>query len=202
MGLIRRSIALLLPALLAAAPALAADPFVTVKPASDGSTNSAFWILDMHSRPTGMSVEGVALAQINAALDRTQARWCAADTLTRNSFASSSPAVQAEIQSYLGNEHFEFFRTNTRMTGRPLRAVVGNRRSCSGEVAPFVLLVDTRGREPAVVFVHVFADWGPFIVMHDDGIRLIFSSCLECDHAEILSYSRRTRRFSWRSARP
>jgi len=44
-----------------------------------------------------------------------------------------------------------------------------------------------------------FADWTPFIVLHADRDRLIVSSCLECDHAEILTYNRRTRRFAWRS---
>ncbi len=51
MGIMRRTIAALLLAILASTPASAADPFVTVSPARDGSTSLAWWLLDMESRP-------------------------------------------------------------------------------------------------------------------------------------------------------
>lgn len=197
MGFLRRLIALLM--LAGATPAAASDPFVTVR--ADG-TNSAFWIMPMESRPTGGLVAGFTLDRINAALLRTEARWCAAEALTRNSFASSDPAVRAEIGQYLGGPDGNLFQTATGMTGRRLVALVGNARTCAGRVAPFLLLVDNRAHIPRIVYVRSFADWTPFIVLHADRDRLIVSSCLECDHREILSYSRRTRRFTWRSADP
>ena len=198
MGLLRRLIAIVLLAALAAAPAAASDPFVTISTTREGG-NSAFWIREMQSRPTGTSVYGLTLAQINAALGRGDARWCAADALTADSFISSDPAVRAEIAQYLTGPDNNLFSATTRMTGVPLLAVVGNYRSCAGATAPFILLVDQNRPVPRVVFVRMFTDWTPFIAMRADGNRLVFSSCLECDHAEILSYNRRTRRFSWRS---
>ncbi|HYD12987.1 MAG TPA: hypothetical protein VEC11_09080 [Allosphingosinicella sp.] len=202
MALLRRSIAALLLAGLAAAPALAADPFVTVKPPAEGPANSAFWILDMESRPDGSSVAGLPLAQLNNAQGRAGPRWCAADPLTAASFASTDPAVSAEIRQYLGGPDGNIFRATTRMTGAPVLALVGNYRTCNGEAAPFLLLVDQSQRRPRVVYIRSFPDWTPFIALRADGNRLVVSSCLECDHAEILSYNRRTRRFSWRSAGP
>jgi hypothetical protein len=199
MGLRRSLTALLLPFVLAATPAAASDPFITVTPDPAGG-NSAFWILPMESRPTGTSVAGLTLAQINAALGPTEARWCAADELTPASFASSDPGIRAEISEYLQGPEAPAFRAPTRINGAPLLAVVGNYRSCAGAAAPFVLLVDQRGPAPRLAYVRPLTDWTPFIAMRVDGNRLIFSSCLECDHAEILSYNRRTRRFVWRSA--
>lgn len=202
MGLIRRSIAVLLPALLAAAPVLAADPFVTVKQPPGEPGNSAFWILEMESRPTGAWVAGLPIVQLNAAPGRGSAPWCTADALSAASFSATAPEVQAEIRRYLGGPEGNIFRATTRMTGVPLLALVGNYRTCSGEAAPFLLLVDQNRRRPRVVYLRTFADWTPFIALRQDGNRLIVSSCLECDHAEILSYNRRTGRFSWRSAGP
>ena len=195
MGFLRSLIALLLFAC-AATPAAASDPFVTVR--ADGG-NSAFWIMPMESRPTAGLVAGFTLDRINAALPRTEARWCAAEALTRNSFASSDPAVRAEIGQYLGGPEGDPFQTTTVMTGRRLVALVGNARTCAGRVAPFLLLFDNRAHVPRIAYVRTFADWTPFIVLHAGPNRLIVSSCLECDHAEVLTYSRRTRRFTWRS---
>lgn len=192
----RRLFPVLLLLVLAATPATAADPFVTVKPVAG---NVAFWIMEMESRPTGGLVAGLTLNQLNAALPRAEARWCAADALTANSFASTHPAVRAEIRQYLAGPDGDFFRTTTGMTGRPLLALVGNYRSCAGAVAPFLLLVDNRAHVPRIVYVRTFPDWTPFIAMRADDNRLIVSSCLECDHAEVLTYNRRTRRFAWRS---
>ena len=199
MGFIRRLHAFLLPLVLAATPAAASDPFITIASAREGG-NSAFWIMEMDSRPTGSSVAGLTLAQINAALGRTGPRWCAADAFTRTSFASSDPAVRAELGQYLGGPDGDMFRTTTRMTGVPALALVGNFRSCAGATAPFLLLVDQSRSVPRIAYVRAFAGWTPFIALRADGNRLIVSSCLECDHAEILSYDRRTRRFAWRSA--
>lgn len=197
MDILRRSIVALLLAIASATPALAADPFVTVRPAT-GSTNSAWWILDMESRATGAMVAGVTLVQINAALGRREAHWCAADALSASSFSSPDPAVRAEIAQYLGGP--DIFRATTRMTGVPVLALVGNYRSCQGRTSPFLLLVDLGRAVPRIAYVRTFADWTPFIALRAEGNRLIVSSCLECDHAEILSCNRRTRRFSWRSA--
>ena len=201
MGLLRRSIALLLLAC-AAAPAAASDPFVTIKPPAGGAGNLAFWIMEMESRPTGASVAGVPVAQFNASLGRGAMPWCTADALTAASFSSSDPAVRSEIRQYLSGPDGNIFRATTRMTGVPLLALVGNYRTCSGEAAPFLLLVDPSRARPRVAYLRVFPDWTPFIALQADGNRLIVGSCLECDHAEILSYNRRTRRFSWRSAGP
>jgi hypothetical protein len=198
MGLLRSLTLLLLPFVLAATPAKASDPFITVTP-DPGSGNSAFWIMSMESRPTGTSVAGLTLAQINAALGRTDARWCAADALTAASFSSPSSITAAEIEMYLSAGAPDIFRATTRMTGVPVLALVGNFRSCAGGTAPFLLLVDQNGRAPRLVYVRAFADWTPFIAVRADGNRLVVSSCLECDHAEVLSYNRRTRRFLWRS---
>lgn len=198
MNLLRR-IAPLLFAVGAAAPALAADPFVMVKPTPDGSTNVAFWILELESRPTGTTVAGLTLDQINEALEAGEAPWCAADVLTPGSFTSSSPEIRAEIREYLSGSYGNAFRATTNMTGRPLLAVVGNARTCQGRVVPFLLLVDTGTSVPRVFHSRTFDDWTPFIALRADGNRLVVSSCLECDHAEVLSYNRRTRRFSWRS---
>ena len=198
MGFSRRLTTLLLLAL-TAAPAAASDPFVTIRTTRDGG-NSAFWIREMQSRPTGAAVAALTLAQINAALGRRDARWCAADALTSESFASSDPAVRAEIAQYLTGPDNNIFSATTSMTGLPLLAVVGNYRSCTGATAPFLLLVDQNRPMPRLVYVRSFADWTPFITVRAAGNRLIVSSCLECDHAEILSYNRRTRRFAWRSA--
>lgn len=197
MGLLRRLIALLL--LAGATPAVANDPFVTVR--ADGG-NSAFWIMPMESRPSGGLVAGFTLARINAALPRTEARWCAAEPFSAESFTSSDPALRAEIRQYLAGPGGNLFQTTTAMTGRRLVAFVGNARTCAGRVAPFLLLVDNRAHVPRISYVRSFADWTPFITVHADGDRLIVSSCLECDHGEILSYNRRTRRFTWRSADP
>ena len=88
------------------------------------------------------------------------------------------------------------------MTGLPAIGVVGNARTCAGRVVPFLLLVDHRAHVSRILYVRTFADWTPFITLQADGNRLIVSSCLECDHADILTYNRRTRRFSWHSAGP
>jgi hypothetical protein len=200
MGLLRRSLALLL--LVAATPAAAADPFVTVKPPAEGPANSAFWILEMESRPRVSSVAGVELDRINAALPQAEPRWCAAEAFTADSFTSVDAAIRAEIRQYLAGPDGNVFETETRITGRPAIAVVGNARTCAGRVVPFLLLVDHLAQVSRVLYVRTFTDWTPFITLRADGNRLIVSSCLECDHAEILSYNRRTRRFSWRSAGP
>ena len=197
-----RSLAALLLAVVAAAPALAADPFITVTPPPEGRANSAWWILEMQSRPTGTAVAGLTLAQINAALGRNAPRWCAADALTAATFTSPDPAVHAEIQRQLGQPDGGLFLVQTRMTGVPLLAVAGNVRTCAGETAPFVLLVDRSRQASRLVFVHMFSGWTPFIWMRAIGNRLVFSSCFGCDHAEILSWNRRTRRFAWRSEGP
>ena len=198
MGLFRSLLALLLLAF-AATPAAASDPFVTVR--SDGSS-SAFWIMPMESRPTGQAVAGFTLARINAALARTEARWCAAEAFTRNSFTSTDPAVRAELGQYLGGPEGNVFQTFTSLTGRPLLALVGNARTCGGRVAPFLMLVDSRAHVQRLVYVRSFADWTPFIIVRGVRNRLVVSSCLECDHAEILTYNRRTGRFAWRSEGP
>jgi hypothetical protein len=198
MGLVRRLTGFLLTLILAAVPAAASDPFIAVTP-DPGSGNSAFWIMPMVSRPTGTSVAGLTLARINAALGRTDSRWCAADALTAASFSSPDAMTAAEIEMYLSAIAPDIFRATTRMTGVPVLALVGNFRSCAGGTAPFLLLVDRNGRTPRLVYVRAFADWTPFIALRADGNRLIVSSCLECDHAEVLSYNRRTRRFVWRS---
>ena len=200
MGLIHRSLAVLL--LAAAVPAAAADPFVTVKPSAQLPANSAFWILEMESRPASELVAGVELARINAALSRTEPRWCAAEAFTTDSFTSPDPAVRAEIGRYLSGLEANVFRAETRMTGLPAIGVVGNARTCAGRVVPFLLLVDHRAHVSRILYVRTFADWTPFITLQADGNRLIVSSCLECDHADILTYNRRTRRFSWHSAGP
>lgn len=196
MGTLRRSIAAFLLAFASATPALAADPFITVSPTSDSSTNLAWWLLDMNSQPTGTTVAGVTLAQINAALPAGEARWCAAQVLTPASFTSPDAAVRAEIARYVNGN---IFGATTRMTGAPLTAVVGNYSPCDGGVAPFVLLVRRSAAGATVAHVHGFFGWTPFIALRADGNRLIASSCLECDHAQVLSWNRRTRRFSWRS---
>lgn len=198
MGLLRNALAAFL-AIAAASPAKAADPFITVRPARDGGTNSAFWIMEMESRPTGTTVAGLSLDQINLSLGRGQNIWCAADVLSASSFTSSDPAVRAEIAQYLAGPDANLFRATTRMTGVPLTAVVGNYRSCFDQVAPFLMLVDQHRPVPRVVYVHMFADWTPFITLRADRNRLILSSCLECDHAVILSWNPRTRRFALRS---
>ena len=199
MGFLRSLLALLL--LAGATPAAASDPFVTVRPDPNGGL-SAFWILPMDSRPTGGLVAMVSLDQINAALPRTEGRWCAAEPFSGESFTSPDPAVRAEIRQYLAGSGGNLFQTTTGMTGRPLVAFVGNARTCAGRVAPFLLLVDNRAHVPRIIYVRTFADWTPFITVQADGDQLIVSSCLECDHGEVLSYNRRTRRFTWRSADP
>ena len=200
MGLLRRSLALLL--LAAATPAPAADPFVTVRVPPGAAGNEAFWIREMESRPSGELLAGLELARINGALARTEARWCAAEAFTAQSFTSPDPAIRAEIREYLAGPDGNVFRAETRMTGVPALAVVGNARTCAGRVVPFLLLVDQGAHVPRILYVRSFPDWMPFIALRADGNRLIVSSCLECDHAEILSYNRRTRHFSWRSAAP
>ena len=198
MGILRRSIIAFLLVFAAAAPARAADPFITVLTARDGGA-SAFWIRPMDSRPTGTMVAGLTLDQINLSLGRGQRIWCAADGLSASSFASSDPAVRAEIARYLAGPDGNLFRATTRMTGVTLTALVGNYRSSFDEVAPFLLLVDQNGPVPRVVYVHMFTDWTPFITLRTDRSRLIVSACLECDHAVVLSWNPRTRRFALRS---
>ena len=200
MGLIHRSLAVLL--LAAATPAAAADPFVTVRPPAEGPANTAFWILEMESRPGVNPIAGVELARINAELPPAEPRWCAAEAFTTDSFTSPDPAVRAEIRRYLSGLEANVFRAETRMTGLPAIGVVGNARTCAGRVVPFLLLVDHRAHVSRILYVRTFADWTPFITLQADGNRLIVSSCLECDHADILTYNRRTRRFSWHSAGP
>jgi hypothetical protein len=185
---------------LAAGPALAADPFITLTPSGSG-TSEAWWLAPMESRPTGQSVAGVPLDRINAALDETEARWCAADALTAASFAAADPALRAEMTAYLANAG-ELFRATMTVNRRELQAVVGNFRSCAGEIAPFALLIDQRAHVPQVVFVRMFTDWTPFITVRRSGADLVFGSCLECDHGEVLAYDRGARRFYWRSEGP
>lgn len=158
----------------------------------------AWWVRDMTSAPTGTRIATLPLARINAALDETESPWCAANVLTPGAFASPDPALAAEIRAYLADMP-DAFHATTNMTGRRLTALVGNFRSCAGEVAPFVMLIDERPRMPDVVFVRMFTDWTPFITMRRDGEDLIFSSCFECGHAETLSYDRGAGRFYWRS---
>jgi hypothetical protein len=201
MNILRGLIALVLLAVIAATPAAAADPFVTIVTAREGG-NSAFWIREMESRPTGVMVAGLNLAQINLALGRGQSTWCAADALSAASFASADPGVRAEIAQYLGGTEGNLFRATTRMTGVTVTALVGNYRSCLGQTAPFLLLVDQNRPVPRVVYVHMFTDWTPFITLRTDRNRLVVSSCLECDHAVILSWNPRTRRFALRSEGP
>ncbi len=199
MDILRRSIAALL--LLAAAPAAAADPFVTVTPSGE-DTSLAWWLLDMNSRPTGTTVAGVTLARINAALPAAEPRWCAAEVLTPASFTSPDPAVRAEIAQYVSGRDGARFSATTRMTGVPVTALVGNFRACGeGGVGPFVLLVQRDAAGARVVHAHGFFGWTPFIALRAEGDRLIVSSCLECDSAEILSYNRRTGGFHWRGER-
>jgi len=178
----------------AAAPARAAEPFVTVSRAGGG--NEAWWLARIESRPTGQGVEGVPLAQINAALGAGQPAWCAADALTNASFASDDPAIRAEMDEDFAREG-ELFRATLRTGRRELLAVVGHYRACSGDVAPFALLIDREGAAPRVAYVRTFDDWGPFIVVRPAGRRLVFSSCLMCDHAETLAWDG-ARRFRWR----
>ncbi len=196
MRLIRPLLALAATWLAVSAPAQPTPPFIAVSAPGDGP-NLAWWLLPMESNPTGQRVAGLTLEQINAALDETESPWCAADVLTPNSFASSDPALQAEIRDYLASEGMTF-ETTTQMTGRTLQALVGNFRSCAGEIAPFVMLIDERPRMPDAVFVRMFTDWTPFITVRRYGEDLIFSSCFECGHSEILSYDRRAGRFYWR----
>jgi len=44
------------------------------------------------------------------------------------------------------------------------------------------------------------SDWTPFIAVRNEGGRLIVRSCLQCDHAEELTWNRRRARFVWRNA--
>ncbi len=199
MGLLRRSLAVLL---LAVATPAAADPFVTVRPPAEGPANTAFWILEMESRPGRAFIAGLELDRINLALPAGEPRWCAAEAFSAESFTSTDPAIRAEIRRYLAGLEGNVFRTETSITGHPALAVVGNARTCAGAVVPFLLVVDHRAHVSRVLYVRTFADWTPFIVVRADGNRLIVGSCLECDHAEILSYDWRTRRFSWRSEGP
>lgn len=185
---------------LIASPTLAADPFITLAPSGSG-VSEAWWLARMESRPTGQNVAGVPLDRINAALDETEARWCAADALTAASFATADPALRTEIRDYLANAG-EPFRATMTVDRRALQAVVGNFRSCAGEIAPFVLLIDQRAHVPRVAFVRMFTDWTPFITVRRSGADLVFSSCLECDHGEVLAYDRGARRFYWRSEGP
>ncbi|HTU09834.1 MAG TPA: hypothetical protein VMG08_02955 [Allosphingosinicella sp.] len=200
MSLARNLAAVLLLAVLPATQAAAADPFVTVSPTADGSTGLAWWLLDMNSRPKGTTVAGITLAQINAALGAGEPRWCAADVLTPASFTSPDPAVRAEIAQSVTGPAGSIFSATTRMTGVPLTAVVGNYLACDGGVAPFVLLVQPAATGATLVYVRGYFGWTPFIAVRADANRLIVSSCLECDHAEILTY--RAGRFSWRSENP
>jgi len=184
--------------------AWARDPFVTVSAADRAGTpptNIAWWLRDMVSQPTGTMVAGVSLETINASLDETETPWCAANPLTNASFAATDPALQAELDAYLAAEG-EVFRATMRVGRRDVEAVVGNFRSCSGEVAPFVLLIDQRAHVPRVEFVRMFTDWAPFVTVRRVGDELVFSSCFECDHGEILAYDRGARRFYWRSEGP
>lgn len=181
-----------------ATQAQAADPFITVAPPRADGPRLAWWLLDMASAPTGQRIAGLTLDRIDEALDETESRWCAADALTPDSFASSDPALPAQIRDDLAEAGMTF-RATTRMTGLPIEAVVGNFLSCADETAPFVLLVDQRSHVPRVVFVRIFTGAAPFVAMRRDGEDLVFSSCLECDHAETLTYDRRARRFAWRS---
>ena len=198
MDILRRSIAALLLASAAAAPARAADPFVTVSPSSS-DTSLAWWLLDMNSQPTGTIVAGVTLAQINVSLGAGEPRWCAAEVLSPASFTSPDAAVRAEIARYTGGPDGRMFSATTRMTGTPINAVVGNYRACEGGVAPFVLLVQQGAAGPAPAYVRGFFGWTPFIHVRADGNRLVVGSCLECDHAEVLTWNARTRRFGWQS---
>lgn len=198
MHLIRPLIAFAAAGLAVAAPAQPAAPFVTVSPPGADGPTMAWWVRDMTSAPTGTHIATLPLARINATLDETETPWCAANVLTPDAFASPDPTLAAEIRAYLA-EVPDAFRATTNMTGRRLTALVGNFRSCAGEVAPFVMLIDERSRMLSVAFVRMFTDWTPFITVRRYGEDLIFSSCFECGHAEILSYDRRARRFYWRS---
>lgn len=195
-----QSIALAILLLAAAAPARAADPLITLTPSRSG-VNEAWWLAPMESRPTGRRVAGLMLDQINAELDETETPWCAADALTNASFVATDPALQAELDAYLAAEG-DVFRATMRVGRRELEAVVGNFRSCAGEVAPFVLLIDQRAHVPRIEFLRMFTDWAPFITVRSLGEELVFSSCFECDHGEILAYDRGARRFYWRSEEP
>lgn len=182
--------------------AWARDPFVTVSAADRAGTpptNIAWWLRDMVSRPTGTMVAGVSLETINASLDETETPWCQAEALTIASFASPDGAVQAEIDATWRGLGANPFRADTSMTGRALQAVVGHFQGCGGESAPFVMLVNMTARTPRIAFLRMFTDWQPFIVMRRAGHDLVFSSCLECDHGEALSYDRGQRRFYWRN---
>lgn len=184
--------------------AQAQDPFIFVLPTRHGGSRDgagvAWWLKDASIRPQGQAVSGVSMAALNDHRgDMAPNRWCFASPLSRNSFASSDRAIQADIDESMSDPATANFAVSGAFTGgEPLDAVVGNYQSCDGAVGAFLLITD-RSAERRIVFLEEWENWKGLIWLRHQDDALVVGSCFECGHADSLFHDFRRGRFYWDS---
>jgi len=183
----------------ATAQTIGRDPFVFVYDADENGRSGsglAWWLLKSTIRPTGTTIAGLTLEQLNAKLEDPMMKWCFVSAFTPASFVSPSRRVQSEIDGSLPRRGASIFRTSGAFTGDVTQdAIVGSYETCDGAIGAF-LLITTRA-EPAIVYLDAFPEWQGLMWMsnEDDGIAI--SSCFECGHRQKLYYDKARRRFYW-----
>ena len=189
------------------------DPFVFVSAVQeDGSSPEAgafvWYMLPMSIRPTGTSVAGLPIAAINGFRARQDADpyagpadpWCFANILSEQSYASTNPVVQADIEASFRNNPDHHFQLRGRFTGQnELSAVIGHAAECDGDKVGFVLLVDPSTTPATLIHVDSLPFESGLQYMRLVDARLTVSTCFECDDLTGLFYDRRRRRFSWQA---
>jgi hypothetical protein len=189
------------------------DPFVFVAETDENGSRPApgtfvWYLLPMSIRPTGTSVSGIRLSQINAwrtrqAQDRPAIDvqpWCFANALSDRSFTSSSEVVQANIESSFRDNPEHRFRLRGRFTGEnELLALVGHYEECDGETGSFIMLLDDAAAPPRLVHVDDLPYVSGLQYMRLVDGDLTVSTCFECGDVTGYFYDRRRGRFYWES---
>lgn len=143
-------------------PLKSADPFVFVLE-NKRSANHAWWIKPVSVHPTGASVSGVDLKDINEYRADSFSDWCYANALTRRSFSSPDESIRAEIEVSMWDENLPGFQASGAFTGEGEQdAVVGFFQSCDGHQGSFLMITD-RSKPKKIVYLRWLRDWKGFI---------------------------------------
>ena len=179
-------------------PLKSADPFVFVLE-NKRSASYAWWIKPVSVHPTGTTVSGVPLKDINEYRNDNYSDWCYANALTRRSFSSPDESIRAEIEETMWDENLPGFQASGAFTGEGEQdAVVGNFQSCDGLQGVFLLITD-RSKSKKAIYLREWSDWKGFIWLDKskDGDSLFVGSCLYCGDWSELSYDIKRKRFYW-----
>ncbi len=179
-------------------PLKSADPFVFVLN-NKRSASYAWWIKPVSVHPTGTTVSGVPLKDINEYRNDNYSDWCYANALTRRSFSSPDESIRAEIEESMWDDNLPGFQASGAFTGQGEQdAVVGNFQSCDGHQGVFLLITD-RSKSKKVIYLREWSDWKGFIWLDKskDGDSLFVGSCLYCGDWSELSYDIKRKRFYW-----